>query len=428
MNGSLTLEELGANRNFNVDPKKMPMHKKTIFIVSLVLLLAACEENDLRTHALTVVVDGEVTYGKFTDSWAFITDDNGTVFDVQQLSNNTTTELKAAANAAKLNLTIFTVFNDGLNSYSFRTYTNLTRGQSFYLHQATSPPERQPAGTVKLSINNYSESPVEFGAIAFAVLDGINSVTNLNNANNSYSADLALYSFPKDIMISAYRKGIPVYKMLKGITANANLAMDFNDFTPAENTFLLDYEGGAGATVFAYADEEQRSGYHIAGDLEYSLTPSHTNQLIMGYPAIFKSFFTRIRKINNGAVKQFVKRGGPVTSLEFPEFSYTVNDPSIENFEMEVSSNVTHTEGMWTNRGNTSWRVFSAPNKRSVVKTIPGALREKYKDLGNLNSLELLSLVVYKNQVGDYKGWLNATFSGEQPKTIEEFSEEFQLR
>jgi hypothetical protein len=402
------------------------MSKSIVTLAALCFLFCGCEENDLRTPAISVVVHNDINQWKFIDSWAFISDDNGTVFDIQQLSNNSTTELKAVANAAKLNLTIFTVFADGENLYNFRTYTDLPRGQEFHIHDFPANTDRSPAGDINLLINNYMETVAGYGPVYIAA-HGIGAMTRSEkNPDNTYSAEMQLFYFPQDLFLSTYRNGVPVYKLIKAITPNADLTLDFNEFIPSET--VLEFDERTQVDIGGFINKDDLYSYRVATDHEFSLVSTDDQAFSVGYPNVFSNFFTRIRTTHDGALVQLEKQGSPVVSYEFAEFTYTVNHSDVQAFDATVSENVTHKRVWWMNFDNVSWQVFSSANSKSAVKTIPHELRMKYGDISSLNTLELFTLTLYQHDAGDYHGWVNTKFGDERRPRFEELSREFDLR
>lgn len=408
----------------------MPIIKKhLVFFLSVFILFITCDNNDketdIRTPALTVTVRDDA--GAFVDWWAFISDDDGKVIDAQRLFNNLTVDLLAQPEVTKLNLTLMGVRRMMSNTYYLRTYTDLPRGHDLYFRESSASPPGGFFGTAKFSINNYRELVTwNQGPVCFSTTDGLTTNFVHSPETDTYSAELSLFSSsPQDVLISAYRDGVLVYKTVQDAVVNSNYILDFDEFTPAETFFTV--EGIQVFTdVFGYSDENKHSGYRVASVNEFNMV-AQSKPLSIGYPDVFENYFTRVRKVESNVTKQFEKRGGPVSALEFPSLTYTATDSNIESFEAEISPEVTHKAGYWVGLF-THWRVFSPGSNRSVVKNIPDVIRNVYKDIETGQALNLYTVTVYKNNPGDYYSWLDARFNQSQSLNFEEFSTEFQLK
>jgi hypothetical protein len=407
------------------------MRKYSLSVIVAIALLTGCEENDVRPPAVKVIVQGDIVYWKYADAWTFLTDDTGTTFDVQQLSNNGTTQLRASGNNSKFNLTILSVWKEEFNNqtyyaFFFRTFTDINRNHEFYLHEYEQVAQREPVGLLTLSISNFRE-PVKMNeaGIEFAAFNASIAKTSANPATSSYTGEMLLYSSPLDVLISSYRDGVPVYQFLKNASANTTSQLNFAEFKVAET--ILEPKETVSCGILAYPDGEDKLGYPIASNLQFDITNS-TKPFSVGYPGIFSRYFTRILgddESNFG--NQLEKRGSPVASLEFPQLSYTVNNSDIGNFEMQISPNATHKHGYWIAK-NTTWQVSSPGNNRSVIKTIPEPIRKKYKELDALSDLSLFRIKVYQHVGGNYYDWLDARFGPERWTAFEEYSFEKQVR
>jgi hypothetical protein len=376
---------------------------RTVFRFAVLIALIGCEYEDIRTPAITVVVDNSIIYGKQVDAWAFLSDNSGNIYDTRQLSDNAIVEMRALHNAPQLNLTVVYVSKEVEHNFFIRTYSDLPRHTKFHLRELDlGSLNQEPIGSLNVTLQNYNESEFPQGAIIVSAPDQVSySPSSFTHTNSTFSGSYNLFQQPHKVLISSFRSGKPVYTLLGGPLPSSNIVIDFNQMAEAEATLTLQTED---CEISAIADESY-FGYSMAGTYERYLCRENSRPYTVGYPPGFNKYFTRIRRISAGKVEQIEKRGSPITELEFPTLTYRLVSPDVLNPELEVSNNTSHVLTYWTDFETTSWLVYGPKTMNLAPTSIPNSITNKYPSIAAISSLQLFEIALYK-VTGQYDGSL----------------------
>jgi hypothetical protein len=359
------------------------------------VFLFSCNDDEGKKTAgplLTVVVDESYTVDG--DNWIFVTDLSGEVLDTKSYATGQTVTFSATNEADKINVTIFQGHDAGnLKELSFRTYTNLDRGDSLKLSlTATTPPTSSP-GEATIEISNYSDADNVPSSLLFSNTQGwSNSATA-----GVLDAVVTLPQSPADVLVSGYRSGVPVYSWVSALMTDDVVQRDFAAFDAYPKQIKLDYPGlTSGSIVGYYAGSP--TPYFLSNSSQLDLTTFKTNAPTLGYLEGFDHYQTYVLNQNDAGSVSYYKTGSVNTSIAIPAFTFSLTNGDIKNFSFNFSEEYTYFDAQWQYQEDTNWihwNIESEPGQFSGVTSIPAEIRSLYPQL-DFSKLEYFGCTLIK--------------------------------
>ena len=351
-----------------------------LFFGMSVLLFACSDDEDKKADPplLTVVVDE--SYVVDGDNWIFVTDASGDVLDTKSYITGQTVTFNSTNDADKINVTIFQGHDSGnLKELSFRTYTNLDRGDSLKLSLTANTPSTSSPGEATIEISNYSDADNVPASLWFSNTDGWN-----NSATNGVlDAVVTLLQSPADVLVSGYRSGVPVYSWADALMTDDIVEKDFAAFDAYPNQIKLDYPGVTSGSIVGYY-AGNLTPYFLSNSSQLDQTTFKTNTPTLGYLDGFDYYQTYAFNQNDGGTVSYYKTGSVNTSIAIPAFTFSLTNGDIKNFSFNFSEEYTYFDAQWQYQEDANWvhwNIESEPGQNLGVTSIPPEIRSLYPQL-----------------------------------------------
>jgi len=365
-----------------------------LFLGMSVFLFACGDDDDKKTVGplFTVVVDESYTVDG--DNWIFVTDLSGDVLDTKSYAPGQTITFSSTNEADKVNVTIFQGHDTGnLKELSFRTYTNLDRGDSLKLSVTVATPPTSSPGEATIEISNYSDADNVPSTLLFS---------NTQGWNNSATAGVldAVVTLPKspaDVLVSGYRSGVPVYSWANALMADDIVEKDFTAFDAYPEQIKLDYPGVTSGSIVGYYPSNS-TPYFFSNSSQLDQTTFKTNTPTLGYLDGFDHYQTYVFNQNDAGTVSYYKTGSVNTSIAIPAFTFSLTNGDIKNFAFNFSEEYTYFDAQWQYLEDTNWihwNIESEPGQFSGVTSIPTEIRSLYPQL-DFNKLEYFGCTLIK--------------------------------
>jgi hypothetical protein len=350
-----------------------------LFSIASVFLFSCNGDDDKKTAVplLTVVVDESYTVDG--DNWIFVTDLSGDVLDTKSYATGQTITFNSTKDADKINVTIFQGHDAGnLKELSFRTYTNLDRGDSLKLNLTISTPPNA-IGDATIELSNYGDGDNVPASLLFSNTFGWSSSATGGVAD----VVVTLPQSPADVLVTGYRSGVPVYSWVNALATDDIAEKDFSTFDAFPRQFKLDYPGvSSGYVVGFYAGNA--TPYYFNNSSQLDQSAFKTNTPTLGYLEGFDHYQTYVFNQNDNGTVNYYKTGSVNTSIVIPAFTFSLTTPDIKNFSFNFSEDYTYFDAQWQYQEDANWvhwNIESEPGQFSGVTSIPPEIRSLYPQL-----------------------------------------------
>lgn len=328
----------------------------------------------------------------YGDSWVFATNEMGEVLDIIQLQSGTpTVELKTTTNFATLNFTIFAYYN-ATNHFSLETFKGFPRDETIVLGTSPVTPT-PPAGNANISVTNYTEPFDAIHNVRFSTKKyGTNGLANPVVSGSNYSADIKLATASETVHIYGIRSGVPVYKTVTEVIPGESRTVDFLTFTPFENIIYLPFTGSA----YTVGISDDKSEFELVA----SADPLSVSRLLYtGTVPGFSKYLTYIWSFDGF---EYWKIGTPITSFMPPEYTISVANNTIQNFQSGITGSHDYKQAVFVsqagNEGTSyTWSVNGdSTTPLSIDFDLPNELKSIYPTLTK-DGLEYSASTFYRS-------------------------------
>jgi len=369
--------------------------RTVLLVLGMSIFLFACNDDDdkkIDAPLLTVVVDESYTVDG--DNWIFVTDLSGDVLDTKSYATGQTVTFNSSNEADKINVTIFQGHDSGnLKELSFRTYTNLDRGDSLTLRLTVTTPPASSPGEATIEITNYSDADNVPSSLVFSNTQGWNNSATAGVLD----AVVTLPQSPADVLVSGYRSGVPVYNWVTALVTDDVVARDYATFDAFPKQIKLDYPGvTSGSMVGYYAGST--TPYFFSNSTQLDLTTFKTDAPTLGYLEGFDHYQTYVFNQNDAGTVSYYKTGSVNTSIAIPAFTFSLTNGDIKNFAFNFSEEYTYFDAQWQYQEDVNWvhwNIESEPGQFSGVTSIPTEIRSLYPQL-DFSKLEYFGCTLTK--------------------------------
>ena len=332
----------------------------------------------------------------FSDDWIFVTKENGDVLGINHFEAEETIVLKSDKVKAsdKINVTIFHYRQPTTETIDFTSYLGITPGQTWVYNKIGGAVPTK-TGTATLKIVN---APVSVVPLPVTVS------TNLGHSSTTgatpTSVSIPLYKSTERILARINLNNTPSYFESNNVQDGVTFEADYTtDFKPLENIFTIDLSGIDAflGNVHAITNETGVDPYYINGFLNYSYTvyttPATAKSYKWGYNSGYDLYRTSFGIGVGKSSLQYFKLGSPVTTIPFPNHTFTPAKKELNGFAFTISGDYQLRNSRWTvsipdYQAVLSWRVYSPADGKQVFPKIP----DEIKNLYPLLSIESLIL------------------------------------
>lgn len=352
------------------------------------------------------------------DLWAFATNEKGQILDVVQYREGVTFSLKTDLDFSRIDLTLLNVVEHQLGkNFQLSTYKDIPAGETLELGNLPGEPfESSFEGNAQVTITNYSEQLTAAANLRFSQVPGGPLPTVLSTSGTTHNFAVALRRSPTNLVIHGLREKLPAYKVLPNLKANDQVVVDFQTFQEYEN--LVEIKGFQGFTFV-----QGIPGTDLSEAQEILLTETFLNQdaLYLGTIPGYARYTTRVFSYADG--RDYFRVGPALTSFAFPEYSTTITDHSLENFQIEISIDYDYKTVTWRNASTIFWNVLAdKANSLAPPMNIPGQIANLYPELRSKEFGH--DRVVFYHSKGSfsYQDLLASTFRREQKLEYEQYT------
>lgn len=292
----------------------------------------------LQDFTITLNVDANHSFGNFPQSAkAFLSDQDGEILASGDLLPGQTTILMASVeDASILDLTylIYNYNNDfNVKVYSMETFTNVQQG-TYNLGPKNEIEDTYDEIYIHLTNTGY---PCE----AVATPSGQGTFGPENGGYFNWQANLV--GSPKSDFYMAFKSPndpLNHYLWLEDVTEGAIFNMDYNTLPKIQNTVntALPANDNVGYQIFGLVENDANNIHHLVADGNFI---NGTASLTSAVPQnVFDQFLTEISysNANNHFFHQSRTSSIP-TEIPATTLNLTVNNPSPQNFNMDLVGN-----------------------------------------------------------------------------------------
>jgi hypothetical protein len=326
-----------------------------------------------------------------SDRWIFATNELGELLDIVQFQpRDKIVELKTTGEFLRIDMTIIS-YDKPHNHFAVETFKDFPPNESIELGLPADKIIEQ-AGVANVKVTNYNETQAPYLNINFATAAfGTNSITSPAVSGSDFSAYVNLASISETVHVYGLRSGIGVYKTLTNVVPNESRVSDFATFEPFENFVALPYYGSA-YTVGIMEDNSQFT--LVLTSRQPTFAPRN---LYIGTVPGFAKYETHIHALS---AFEYWKIGTPIPSFTTPSYTTSIQNNTIENFEVTISGTHDYKSAEFQTSTGTleaTWTVYS-PNTipLNIIFEIPGELRNAYPGLV-LDQMKYTSSTFYRS-------------------------------
>ncbi len=364
----------------------------------LLIVLSACQEDspppvvpDPEINLLTFKQDVS-SLTSFSDDWIYVTNEDGDVLDIKHFEADETIVLKSnkVTTSDKINVTIFHYRQPTTETIDFTSFLAITPNQT-WIYKKIAGLSPAKTGTATLNLAN---APIPLGATISTNL-GNSSVKPSSPASTTFN----LYKSSERMLARANINGAPSFFESTNVQDGVVIEADYpTDFKPLENIFTLDLSGSDSyaGSVYGITNEPGIDPYDIPGILNYSYNAGAVASCPWGYNSGFDLYRTTMGKSLGKTSRQYFKLGPAVTTIPFPDHTFSPVNNDLNSFAFTISSDYQLRSSRWTvsvpdYQSVLSWRVYSPPAGKQVFPKIPDEIKSLYP------ALSIESLVLKEN-------------------------------
>ncbi|HEY5744846.1 MAG TPA: hypothetical protein VIU12_02110 [Chryseolinea sp.] len=393
-------------------------NRSLLFVLCVTFLLFGCHKDDDVTGPHTILtLQVDAGYPVATDSWIFATNDGGEVLDVKSYIAGQTVTLVSDKVGDKINVTFFISSETSSKTSYFSTYADVPGGTVLHLAASASSSQELEQGTVKFMISNY-----HYGSSA---VDFSNTGSGSGTASSDMlDMDMSFYG-PSDILMSGYRKGVPVYNWAKGVKDGDVVTRDFDaDFVDFPHQRKLDFTGTNHGVVYGVNAD---GSYLVVLDTYQLLRTTYkTDQPVIGYIDGFDSYdMTVTSEKSNGSIS-YQNSGALDLSFTMPKaFNFSLQSKGMRDLSFSFSEDYTYYSSIWSYTQDSEYIkwYFHGPAGVSVKgMSLPSEIAAKYPQI-NMSKFTHADISFTKIvEGGSYlESMLGATVTNDR-KTRKEYS------
>ena len=379
--------------------------KRVSYAFYLFLVFSACQKDE----PAPVVPDPEITLLTFkqdvssvtslSDDWIFITNENGNLLDIKHFEAGDAIVLKSDEITAsdKINVTIFHYLQPTTETIDFTSYLGISTGQTWIYGKRNG---FLPTGIGLATMNIANARILPPPPITVSTNLGYSSP----RAQSPTTVSIPLYKGIERIFAATNIEDIPSYFEAEGLEDGDIIDVDYNtDFKPLQNIFTQDLSGSTSyaGNVYGLSNETGVDPYYVQGFMNYSTAPGPMNTITWGYNNGFDLYRTYIRKSLGKVSRHYFKLGDPVTTIPFPNHTFTPITTDLNGFSFSISEEYHLRNSRWTvlvpdYQSVLSWRVYAPPGGKQIFPEIPDQIKLLYP------SLTIESLVLKDNTFTNY--------------------------
>ncbi|HEY0741670.1 MAG TPA: hypothetical protein VGD40_09410 [Chryseosolibacter sp.] len=205
--------------------------KRFLSLAIAFALLSACADDDIRSTLLTIENGG--VYWEGEEHFAFVTDQNGQLLDIQDIDRNTPIHIRSSQqNITQIDLTLASIGNrEEGKTMILETFTNVPAGATIKLHQPLPvlPPIEVTQFELRISDPADALSAPRLSVLPHIYNPGYEHIIEPDH----YILRGQIPRAAQYVIVSAYRDGNPVYwkgAPQIGVVTELNVS----DFVPQE--------------------------------------------------------------------------------------------------------------------------------------------------------------------------------------------------
>jgi hypothetical protein len=340
------------------------------------IFLVSCQKGDDTDSQTILTLQVDADYGLLGDNWVFVTDGTGAVLAAEPFAKGKTVTLTSEKRLDKVDVTIFYYWEVPLgvvdNRISFNTYAGVPVGTVMHL-KATIPSDLGTEKQAHFTFSNFDGGDIMFSNgkedYNYRLVDDVQG----NEANVPFYGG-------GDILMSAYRSGVPVYNWARGVSDGDEVSRDFaNDFTPLEHQMTLNFEGKNTARVTASNSATDEAFYIM--DTYFIPKAYASDHPVIGAVDGFNVFYTTVTNTKANGQVVYEKAGAFNTAFTIPTFTFSLVKSDIQDYAFTFSQDYTYHMAEWSYIASSSyiWWDVHAPTGTTVKGlTVPADIVAKY--------------------------------------------------
>ncbi len=358
--------------------------------------LSGCSEDGKEPEVPRplLVLDTEAIPYLTKNHWIYATDADGNLLGVQKAVRGEVVTLPNTTHAQKFNLTIINGSEtpDGKTYASILTYADVESGSTVKGQHGTAGLVLIDPGMVTFKITTY-DGPA-YG-MKFTNPGSHLSYTE-SIESGTLNADIQLCRLPSDVLLTTYRDGVPVYKMLKNVKDGDHVELDMKrDFTPFEHQRTLDFKGyysegtyNEGWVSGAYLDDTRKFivfPFTLIDTYYLRYTKDWTAHPIIGYVDGFDAYDMRVFNTQPSGYVEYNKQAIDIeesfNSFKIPTFNFKTFSTDIHHFSFQFSEDFTHYTAYFRSFSDAhelSWEIHAPKGADLNVGDIPYEILAEY--------------------------------------------------
>lgn len=417
--------------------------KKILSLLAVAVIFFNCSkdtddtDNELQNFTVTLNVDSNHRFSRFQEStFAFLSDENGTILATGELRIGETTTLSfsgSASNHYDLSYMRYDNIVDlGIKTYSLVTFTNIEQGT-------------YDIGPTPIIENSHDEIFInmDYTGYPFEVTSGVTGAGGGGPENGGYyNFRSNLSGSPTSDFYASFKSPndqFERYFWQTDISEGSVFNIDYNTLPEIQNIISVQSPTN---TIFGFAVEGIIEGdiNKVRHSIKESNLPNGYSSISIPLPDnIFDNYLFTL-SYGNGAIKYFktIRTADIPSTIDTPELSFVINNTSPQAFNMSTTGN----SGIYNiifRDTNSSETIFVAhsiygeitPEISFSKESLRKNIQETYSDLKDFETLPLGSVsLTHYNSLNSYKDILQYRIEGEYyeiPKNsfIEGISKQF---
>jgi hypothetical protein len=371
------------------------MVRRSIQMFTFVLLLAACDKDDVRPTPKTYFqLDVADTYEtEFSDNWVFINDEKGALWDVKSFERNQSLVFDSTVvPEGKITVTLMR-YGKGAFEYDLDTYLGESVGENWILK------DRNVLIETGSYVGNLSVqvSDPQLGSLLNAEISSrfiTPGLATTVSASSYIFPDIGVYSNANDVFVFITDKnGKPYYKFMEDATGGSfNYSLD--DFSEFEKEVNINFPPSDFSLMLVKAFDDTQPfqgdhGYYINYYLEGLNTAQTFSTYRTGYLNRFSRYLTFMHARYEDYDLSYEAYGAipSTSSIDVDDFDQTITDKTFANFSVS-STDFQHRTTTWSAsyevngaRMGTVWNMISDNEHLKNVVNIPKIIVDLYPNI-----------------------------------------------